>query len=56
MSNIFQQNALNTTIFKLQVILLIVKVKSQKVTITDLAIGIGFQVTHRVVAIAKVVA
>ena len=55
MNNIFQQNAINAIVFKLQVTDSLWKVlKSQKVAITQLAIGIDSQVTHQVVAMEKV--
>ena len=55
MNNLFKENTLYAIVFKLQVILHIWKVlKSQKVAITHLAIGIGSQVTHHVVAMEKV--
>ena len=49
------KNSLNTIVFKLQVIFLIMKVlKNQTVAVTHLAIRIDSNFTHHVVAIEKV--
>ena len=56
MNNIFKENAVNEIVFKLHVIYSLWKLlKGHKVAITNLAIGKGFQVTHKIVAMDKVV-
>ena len=56
MNSIFQQNSLNTIVFKLQVILLIMEIimESQKVAIIPLAIRLDSEVIHHVAAMEKV--
>ena len=55
MNTIIKLNNLNTIVFKLQVILLIMEgTEKQKVAIIHLAIGTGSQLTHYVVAMEKV--
>ena len=54
MNNVFTQNSLYAMVFESPVILLIMVLKSQKVSITHLAIGRDTQVTHYVVAMEKV--
>ena len=56
MNNIFKENAVNELVFKLHVIYSLRKLlKGHKVAITNLAIGKGFQVTHNIIAMDKVV-
>ena len=56
MNNIFKENSVNKTVFKLHVIYSLWKLlKSHEVTITNIAIGKGFQVTRNVVSMDKVV-
>ena len=56
MNKIFKENSVNEIVFKLHMIYSLWKLlKSHEVAITNLAIGKGFQVTHNVVAVDKVV-